>query len=174
MPDNDRGDFVQLITQNQRLLYGYILSLVPRWSDAEDILQMTNLRLWQELDRFEPGTNFPAWATKVAYYEVMTWRNSVSRSKLVFDTELIEDLAKCQSELSEQMQARRLALARCMEQLSESQLDLLRRCYADHVRIKDVAASLGRSAESMYKAVQRLRLLLRDCVNRRLQATKSL
>lgn len=173
MADKVDTDFVQLITQNQRVLFGYILTLVPQWSDAEDILQKTNMRLWEEMDRFEPGSHFTAWATKVAYYEVMSWRNSVSRSKLVFDTALIEDLAKRQHELSDQLQARRVALAHCMEQLSQSQLDLLRRVYAEHSRIKDVASSLGRSAESMYKVLQRLRLLLHDCVKRRLQATES-
>ena len=34
--------------------------------DAEDILQACRLTLWKQFETFEPGTNFLAWARKIA------------------------------------------------------------------------------------------------------------
>ena len=83
--DESRRQFVRLLTQHQRRVYGYILTMVVNWNDADEILQETNLRLWEEFDRFEPGTDFAAWAIRVAYYQVLTWRKKRDRSRLVFD-----------------------------------------------------------------------------------------
>ena len=48
--------FVRLLGQNQRRLFLYIMSMVPNWNDAEEIIQETNLVLWREFARFDhPG-----------------------------------------------------------------------------------------------------------------------
>ena len=83
--DESQRQFVRLMTKHERLVYGYILSLVPNWADADEILQETNIRLWEEFDKFVLGTNFAAWALRVAHFQVLTWRKRVSRSRLVFD-----------------------------------------------------------------------------------------
>ena len=62
------------MTKYERMVYGYILSLVPNWADADEILQETNIRLWEEFEKFQPGTNFAAWAIRVAHFQVLTWR----------------------------------------------------------------------------------------------------
>jgi DNA-directed RNA polymerase specialized sigma24 family protein len=46
--DESRRQFIRLMTKHERLVYGYILSLVPNWADADEILQETNIRLWEE------------------------------------------------------------------------------------------------------------------------------
>jgi RNA polymerase sigma-70 factor (ECF subfamily) len=42
-------EFIRLLTQAQSSLYAYILSLVLDHAQAEDLLQETNVTLWQEL-----------------------------------------------------------------------------------------------------------------------------
>src|SRR5205814_6679679 len=72
--DEARRQFIRLMTRHERLVYGYILSLVPNWADADEILQETNIRLWEEFEKFQAGTNFAAWAIRVAHFQVLTWR----------------------------------------------------------------------------------------------------
>ena len=62
--------FVRLLGQNQRRIFLYVMSMVPDWNDAEEISQETNLILWREFGRFQQGTNFAAWASRVAFHQV--------------------------------------------------------------------------------------------------------
>ena len=166
--DESRRQFVRLLTQHQRRVYGYILKMVVNWNDADEILQETNLRLWEEFDRFEPGTDFAAWAIRVAYYQVLTWRKKRDRSRLVFDEIAIEAISD-EGRVSAVVQdVREGALSACLEQLTARNRDLIQRCYAGKHTIRRVAEELNRSAESIYKSVQRIRLTLHRCVEQRL------
>jgi len=69
--------FMRHFTANQRHIYLYIRSLTSSTADCEEIFQQTNLLLWQKFDTFTPGTNFKAWAFRIAWFEV---RNHRSRS----------------------------------------------------------------------------------------------
>ena len=165
--DESRQLFVRLLTQHERLVYAYILRLVPNWNDADEILQETNVRLWEEFDRFEPGSNFAAWAVRVAHYQVLTWRKKRDRSRLVFDEESLEHLAVAPVDESTEDQ-RRAALAACLQLLPEKSRDLLTRCYGTDTTIRDVASTLKRSTEAVYKSLQRVRIALHACIERRL------
>src|SRR5882757_2072243 len=86
--------YVRLLGQNQRRITLYVLSLVPRWNDAEEIIQETNLVLWREFDRFELGTNFAAWACKVAFHQILSWQKRQQRDRLRFTPEFLEVVAE--------------------------------------------------------------------------------
>lgn len=166
--DHSKQCFVRLLTQHERIVYAYILRLVVNWNDADEILQETNIRLWEEFDRFEPGTNFRAWAIRVAHYQVLTWRKRRDRSRLVFDEAAIASLAARPEEESAADDGRRVALADCMQKLPVKSRDLVARCYANDTTIRDAATDLRRSTEAVYKSLQRIRLALHDCIERRL------
>jgi len=162
--DQSRRRFVRLLTQHQRRVYGYILKLVANWNDADEILQETNLRLWEEFDRFEPGTDFAAWAIRVAHYQVLTWRKKRDRSRLVFDDAAIQLISGEDRGAAPVPDPREVALLACLDQLSVRNRDLIERCYAGKHTIRRVAEELNRSAVSVYKAVQRIRMSLHRCI----------
>ncbi|QDU91441.1 RNA polymerase sigma factor [Pirellulimonas nuda] len=159
-----REDFARLLAQNERRVYAYILSLVPSWHDADEISQETNVRLWSELDRFEPGTNFTAWAMRVAHFQVLTWRKQASRSKLVYSQELVDLVADTHACSGGAADERHQALGHCIGSLSSRNRDLLTQYYAEGAKVKDVAERLKRTTESVYKALQRVRLALHKCI----------
>ena len=103
----------------------------------------------------------------MAHYQVLTWRKKRDRSRLVFDDEAIEHLAVDPAEDSAE-DHRRVALAACLQRLPEKSRDLLTRCYGTETTIRDVAAGLRRSTEAVYKSLQRVRLALHQCIERRL------
>ena len=71
MPSLDSNEFVSLLTASQRRLYAFICTLVIDRTDADEVLQETNLALWEQAERFEAGTDFVAWACRVAHYKVL-------------------------------------------------------------------------------------------------------
>ena len=54
--------FMQLFLPTQQGLCGYLRTLVPNPSDAEDVLQAAATVMWQKFDEFQPGTRFDHWA----------------------------------------------------------------------------------------------------------------
>ena len=77
------ADFETLIETHQSALRGFILSLVADCSAAEDILQETNLVAWRKAADFESGSNFRAWAFRIAHFQILSYRQKVSRDRLV-------------------------------------------------------------------------------------------
>ena len=69
----DNMEFVRLLTGQQRQLYLYIIALLPNPTDVDDVLQATNMVLWSKADEFEPGSDFGAWARRVAHFEVLAF-----------------------------------------------------------------------------------------------------
>jgi RNA polymerase sigma-70 factor (ECF subfamily) len=65
---NSPADTIRQISQHQAALLAYVLTLHPDRSEAQDILQETNVVLWQKIDEFRDGTNFKAWAFRIAYH----------------------------------------------------------------------------------------------------------
>ncbi|MFN7134755.1 MAG: guanylate kinase, partial [Myxococcales bacterium] len=57
--------------------------LRERKTDSEEVIQETNLVLWREFDRFQEGTNFAAWACRVALNQVLAWRKKRQRDRLL-------------------------------------------------------------------------------------------
>ncbi|WP_197530583.1 sigma-70 family RNA polymerase sigma factor [Bythopirellula polymerisocia] len=165
---DSKREFVRLITKHERMLYGYVLSLVPQAADADEIVQETNLRLWDEFDKFIPGSSFAAWSLKVAHYQVLTWRKKSHRSKLIFDDSLVAALAEESATLEHSVGPRYEALVECVQQMSATSQRLLAECYAGNRKIKEVAEKLSRTEASVYKALERLRAALFDCIERKL------
>lgn len=163
-----KEEFVRLLLRHERQLYAYILSLVPSWNDADEVYQETNVRLWKEFERYEPGTNFVAWAIRVAHFQVMTWRKETTRSKLVYSPEIAELISEEYEREAPKLAARQQALGECIDRLSSRNRDLLSRCYAYGVKIKEVAEELNRTTASVYKTLQRVRLSLSKCIEERL------
>ena len=168
--DESRRQFIRLMTKYERMVYGYILSLVPNWADADEILQETNIRLWEEFEKFQPGTNFAAWAVRIAHFQVLTWRKRVSRSRLVFDQRVIDALAAAPCWTDEVFESRQLALAECVSELPVRSRELLRQCYMNGSKAKEVAVELNLSPAAVYKALERIRVALHACIERRTSA----
>jgi RNA polymerase sigma-70 factor (ECF subfamily) len=123
-------EFVQLFTRCQRPVFLYILSLLPRPIEAEEILQEANLVIWTKASQFQPGTNFRAWACQIAYFEVMKYRSRKHRDKLHFNPELLELVAAESLQQSELLDRRRQALAECLSKLREQDRALIQTRYS--------------------------------------------
>ena len=55
-----------MVTAIQKSLYAFILSLLPNRTEAEDILQETNLILCQKENEYNREGHFQGWAFSIA------------------------------------------------------------------------------------------------------------
>lgn len=165
--DTDSEDIIRQVTQRQRQLYSYIFSLLLNADDAQEVLQETNLALWRKRDEIHDVANFPAWACRVAYYEVLAFRKRAARDKLVFsfDDELLASLAN-EAEGTPWQDSRGAQLQACLRTLSHQSRELLQLRYATSLSVDEMSAKLGRSAAAISQALYRIRKRLLDCVTR--------
>lgn len=171
VPETGPGDeFVQEFTRSQRRLYLYILAQVGRPTDAEEVLQETNLVIWRKAHQFTPGTSFFAWSSRIASYEVLKLRERRGRDRLRFSAEFIEVIATEAEEASEVWEERRKALSICVQKLRPNDRELIERRYAPGENGKSVAEDLGRPINAVYQSLGRIRRVLLECVQRQLAA----
>ena len=169
MPD-DSDQFIQDLTASQNSLYGYILSLLPDRSVAQDILQEVSVTAWQKRADFTAGTSFFAWASKIAYFHVLSHRRKMSRDRLVFDDDVLDYLAERQVERATEVDRRAQALKDCLEKLPAAQKQLVEQRYAPGGSVQDIATKAGKSVGAISQTLYRIRETLLKCVEQNLAA----
>jgi RNA polymerase sigma-70 factor (ECF subfamily) len=158
--------FVQLMTAHQGRLYAYVLSLLGDPDQANDVLQETNLVLWRTAGEFQMGSNFRAWAFRIAHFQVMAHRQRQLRDRLVFDDEMLAVLDPAARAVDETYEERQERLTACLEKLPEAQRDLLRQRYADGLSLQTIADRVRRTANAVAQTLFRVRRTLIECVTR--------
>lgn len=160
--------FVQLLTAHQSMLYAYIRSLLPNSDAVQDVLQETNMVLWRRSAEFKEGTNFVAWACKVAYFQVMAFYRDNKRDSMVFNVELVSMLAKQNEEKLAGSHDLQQVLSRCLTKLPEQSRQLIQKRYAPGGSVQSIAAEQGRSVGAISQMLYRIRQLLQECVQKTL------
>jgi RNA polymerase sigma-70 factor (ECF subfamily) len=166
--DQRNIEFVRLLAAHELRLSVYVHTLVPLWNDAEDVLQNTKVRLWEQFDQFQPGTDFAAWAFTVAGYMIRTYRKQCHRQRLCFADNLLQKIAAETSPADSAGEDRIAALVECVRALGDTSRQLLRLFYTDRQRVKDIARQLGQAPTATYQALSRIRRSLSECVEKRL------
>jgi len=167
-PDDRYERFVMLLARHEPAIHSYVVSLVGHWDDAADVMQQTSLVLWKKFDAFDPATSFPAWACAIARYEALNFRKKQRRDRHVFSNELLDTLADESLDELDEREAERRALAACLDKLTPDDRDLIEQVYAGETTIRLVAERLGRTANSIYKRLDRIRVGLLRCIERAL------
>ncbi len=160
--------FVSLFLENERRIQAFIFCLLPNLADADDVLQETSLILWQKFGQFQPGTDFLAWACRIAQFRVMKFYEQRGRSRLRYDAQAMDAVAVEALRMEPLLDARHHALAQCLESLNPRDRDLLQRRYAQDCSPQQVAVQVGRSVDAVYKALSRIHGTLMSCIQHRL------
>src|SRR5215218_3115437 len=168
-----RKRLMALMTRHQRQIFAYIYTLVPDRHDAEDLLQETSVVICEKFDEFKPGTDFVAWACQIAWWRVRYSRQKFARSKVVFDDDLLESVAHTVATMREELDERHEALASCLQKLPARDRELVLTRYEPGCGVAEAAERSGRSMDAAYKALNRLRKLLHDCVTNELADAQS-
>jgi RNA polymerase sigma-70 factor (ECF subfamily) len=159
---------VREITRHQSRLRGFVRCLLVRSGDVDDILQEINAVLWEKADEFQPGTDFWAWASQIARFKVLNHVRKLERDRLVFDAELLNQLAEIASVRVRDVDRRRDALDFCLKELPPPQRQLIDLRYASGQTIESIAAAIGRPAGSIRQTLYRIRGALQACIEGRL------
>ena len=167
MPPEDHTIHVQqLFVRHQNAVMAFVLSLLPRFSEAEDVLQETFLTVTRKAADFQDDSNFTAWACTIARLKVLEAQRRSGRP--AFSTELVDALAA--SVPSGLFDERRLqALSDCLSRLPPQMRELMQLRYYGEKLPEEIARCLSRSPRSINVALGKARVMLRDCIRRTLR-----
>lgn len=159
--------FVQLLVGEQLSLLNYITLLLADPDAANNVLQETNLVLWRKSQDFTMGTNFTAWARKVAYWQVQAYIRDRTRDRHCFTPELVDQLAAQRSPERDETETQ-VALRHCLKGVSKENLEFLRLRYEDDLTIVAMAERLGKKLSAVKVRLLRIRQALQECVKENL------
>ena len=160
-----QAEFVRLLTQHSSRLFGFVLSLCVNRSDADDVFQNTSVVLWEKFDTYERGTNFLAWACRIAYFEALYDRRKTSRVKTLSDAAWQALAADALTVVDERREDHE-ALAECLARLKPADRELLQQKYFSQQSVAEIAAECSKSVHSIYRALSRIHDALMQCMRR--------
>lgn len=168
-PSSD-PEFVANLTELQEILHAFLISLMPGSSEVDDILQRTNLVLWEKRAKFEPGTSFKSWALAVAYWEARAWMSQRKRGDwLVVDDSLAQKLIQhIEGQPEQAPNASVPALKSCLSKLRDSDRLLVLTHHQQEKSLAECGRIFNRSPESLSVSLVRIRATLRRCIKSQL------
>jgi RNA polymerase sigma-70 factor, ECF subfamily len=126
-----------------------------------------------DLSPFPTGSDFLAWACRVAFFEVRNFRRVAGRDRLRFDDDLLDQLAVERNVSPETANQRRDFLIDCIAKLSDDQRSLLDRAYENEKNIRQLAEELHRAPQTIYNRLHLIRRTLFECVEAAIQRQKA-
>ena len=156
--------FLCLLMASYKRIFSFILTLAPKLSDAEDIMQKSVMIMFRKFNEFKPNSNFGAWGTSIARYEILKFREKQGKNRVLFDSSAFDNILKRTEARVEKIDERLQALESCLNKLNDRDKELIKMRYEDGLTIKEVAQKAKRPIPGMYKAMARIHNLLQACV----------
>ncbi len=161
--------FIKLLTAHHTRIYAYILSLVGNVGHAEDIMQETSYMMWTKFSEFEIGSNFDAWAKRIAYYRVLEYRRKEKQNaSMLFSDETLAQLHQGASEALHEndIEDYKTTLSNCIQKLDPKDRDLLDMKYQKNMTVKTISELLNQTIQNVYYHLVKVRNSLRNCMKR--------
>ena len=136
-------------------------------------MQETSVVLWQKFDQFDycdASSGFARWACRIAHFKVLNHMKKHCRDHHIFSDELLGLMSEESVDDMSRLGAERQALSGCLDKLHARQRQLVKNCYYGNATIKQIAQRTGRTPNSLYKSLNRIREQLLQCIERALAA----
>ena len=159
--------FKKLVQQYQRPLYSHIRNIVLNHDDADDVLQNTFIKVFQNLDKFKGDSKLFSWMYRIATNESLTFLSNKARKNNTTSQEL-------QSKIIDNLQADvyfdgneiQLKLQKAIALLPEKQQLVFRMKYFDELKYEQISDILGTSVgglkASYHIAIKKIEFFLKS------------
>jgi RNA polymerase sigma-70 factor (ECF subfamily) len=163
---------MEQVRREQAGLRAFIRSLGMRAEAVDDVAQEAFLAAYRKLQTFERGTNFGAWLRTIARFLVSKELRSADRRSRVLGEHVAEVLAESEASVEhfDEAPERAAALRHCLAQLPEKSRRLVQQRYFENESPAAIASQEGRTANDIRQALFRLRVVLHECITKRLEA----
>jgi RNA polymerase sigma-70 factor (ECF subfamily) len=162
-------DFETRVREHQAALRAFIRALGADEAWVDDLAQEVFIVAHRRLNQFEPGTDFGKWLRSIARYLVANERRKEARHSRLLSLAVVDALLAHEPESAVEISITDLlpAMRDCVEQLPTRSRDLLQRRYVDNENAATLARGLRRNADAVRQQLLRIRLAVKECVERK-------
>ncbi|EMI40852.1 sigma-70 family RNA polymerase sigma factor [Rhodopirellula sp. SWK7] len=145
----------------------FVTSMVRDFGDRDDVLQEVAVAVIESYDSYDPELPFVPWAIGVARNQVSLYMRNRRKDLLVFDDDAIACLAIAIPTVAQQEAAKLDFVTECLGGLENRARRLFELRYQKNMKPAAIAERVDMSANSVAKALQRIRDRVRNCVERK-------
>lgn len=171
-PDpRDPDGFAALVTQHHRELLVYAHALTKDTATANDIVQDAFIIAFQKINTFDVTRDFGTWMRGIVRNKWREWTRK-NRRYILTDQEigaLDADIAHWQGEKATHDSCIFDALEQCLQRLPDTLKETVLSFYYEGRTGEEAADHLGVAPAAIRKRLQRSRILLKDCVEKKLE-----
>ena len=162
------AEITRLLMQHRTAIYAYIFACVRNHADAEDILQNVSIAVIESHLQLQTQEGFLPWAREIARRRILAHHRTAQR-EMAFDPELVQALCESADRLEETQpaSAHHVALLECLDDLPPQSRKLISQRY-NGKDAEELAERFGHSVQSIYARIKRIKIALRNCVEKRL------
>lgn len=178
MDPSRESTFIKLLVSAQPRIFGYLVTLLPSISDAEEVMQETSMVMWSKFDEFASANELAdktvddlvTWGNQIAYFKVLNLRRRKDAKTKQLSENIVELISEewTKQEQSQALELRRQALKTCVNSLSAAQREILEGYYWQKSSVSQIAEHTERTVAGVYKLLQRIRESLHSCINSKL------
>ena len=161
--------YAELVQAYQQDVWRVVAAMLLDTQRTEDLVQQAFINAYRHLDRFELGRDFGRWLKEIARNLVrqeLRTRGRADRRLELYYSHLLSaggnpEAAAVEDQLAE-------ALAGCEQKLPANAETLVNLRYRQALDFGQIAAQIGRTVEATRMQLARIRLALRDCIQKEL------
>jgi RNA polymerase sigma-70 factor (ECF subfamily) len=164
-------DFLALLVKHEPALRAYARCLVPDWDLVDEALQEASVTMWRKRKQLEDADGFVPWAGVILRFKCLRQLEKLRARRPLLSDEMLEILAERGVNRSvREATTRERALHTCLGQFSAEHRELLLAPHRSTTSVVELAGRRGKSPNSLYKLLARLREQLTECIQLRIAA----
>ena len=149
-PKTQNVGFQKLLSLYKKPLYNHIRNIVLNHDDADDVLQNTFIKVYQNLGNFKRESKLFSWIYKIATNESITFINNRAKrngqTSEAFQQKQIDNL---QADVYFEGDEIQLKLQKAIHQLPEKQQLVFKMKYFEELKYEEISKILGTSVGAL-------------------------
>lgn len=158
-----------LVRRYQQDVWNVVAAMLLNTQKTEDLVEQTFINAFQQLHRYQRGRDFGLWIKEIARNQV---RQEIRRGQRedrrmeLYQVHLEQSYEAPAGTSTETLLDE--ALEQCLAQLPTSSLKLVELRYRSALDFGEISSLIGRTVEASRQQLTRVRLALRECIEKRL------
>jgi RNA polymerase sigma-70 factor (ECF subfamily) len=170
----DARTLFDILAREQAPMLRVYLRCLVKQADVDDLLQEVLVAAWKSLDRYDRTQPLGPWLRGIARNITLVHFRKTSRSASLHDPAWLQGLedrcVQVQGQQGDTLEEKLVGLRDCIEQLPEPYRQSIKLRYQQAITGEALAQSLAVTMENLKKRLQRARVWLAECLQKKLAA----
>ncbi len=170
--DGDLDAYEAVVRQYQGILLGYAAHRLPDINVAQDVVQLTFIRAYEQLDEFQIERDFGVWLCVICKHFILTElerQRRETRNLEKYSHALRLRIGEAMADVQDTGRSDDLsALRQCLKLLQAQAASVVQLRYEERQSCQSIAKSMQRSVTWVTSTLSRARKALRSCLHTRL------